>query len=349
MFHIIVNPSSSSGRGKSKWDKIEKRFRQCGVPYKVHFSSRSNTIEKICAELTSKGEDCDLVILGGDGTMNAVVNGIRDFEHTRVGFIQTGSGNDLVKGIGISRRRDELVDSILRGRVVRTCDIGRVTYHNQSSLLDPFTHRPLAPSCCRDRLPDGSVSPDPSSVRLFNISAGIGFDAAVCEQVESSRFKNVLNKLHVGKLIYIAVAIRMILRCPMQTFKITLRGRSALPGAADVPSPELVMEKKNTLFAVGMNHRYEGGGFQFCPHARPDDDSVDFCMASPASRLQFFQVFPKAYSGDHVKFDLITQDRAEEITMETELPSWVHTDGEIHFTSTKITLRTLPQKIRFLM
>ena len=153
MFHIIVNPSSSSGRGKSKWDKIEKRFRQCGVPYKVHFSSRSNTIEKICAELTSKGEDCDLVILGGDGTMNAVVNGIRDFEHTRVGFIQTGSGNDLVKGIGISRRRDELVDSILRGRVVRTCDIGRVTYHNQSSLLDPFTHRPLAPSCCRDRLP----------------------------------------------------------------------------------------------------------------------------------------------------------------------------------------------------
>ena len=185
--------------------------------------------------------------------------------------------------------------------------------------------------------------------RRFLVSCGIGFDAAVCEQVESSRFKNVLNKLHVGKLIYIAVAIRMILRCPMQTFKITLRGRSALPGAADVPSPELVMEKKNTLFAVGMNHRYEGGGFQFCPHARPDDGSVDFCMASPASRLQFFQVFPKAYSGDHVKFDLITQDRAEEITMETELPSWVHTDGEIHFTSTKITLRTLPQKIRFLM
>ena len=97
MFHIIVNPSSSSGRGKSKWDKVETRFKQSGVPYKVHFSSADNTIEKICGELTSRGEECSLVVLGGDGTMNAVVNGIQDFEHTRVGFIQTGSGNDLIK------------------------------------------------------------------------------------------------------------------------------------------------------------------------------------------------------------------------------------------------------------
>ena len=74
MFHVIVNPSSSSGRGKSKWDRIESRFKQSGLPYKVHFSSSANSIESICAELTSSGEECSLVILGGDGTMNAVVN-----------------------------------------------------------------------------------------------------------------------------------------------------------------------------------------------------------------------------------------------------------------------------------
>ena len=26
MFHIIVNPQSSTGRGKSKWEKIEQHF-----------------------------------------------------------------------------------------------------------------------------------------------------------------------------------------------------------------------------------------------------------------------------------------------------------------------------------
>ena len=187
MFHIIVNPSSSSGRGKSKWDKLESRFKESGVPYKVHFSSADNSIEKICTELTSRGEDCNLVVLGGDGTMNAVVNGIKDFDRTRAGFIQTGSGNDLIKGLGIKKSKGELVDSILRGKTVRTCDIGRITYHNQSSLLDYFTHKPLqdAPGSGED----SSSAPSTGSVRLFNISAGIGFDAAVCQRADSLAVK----------------------------------------------------------------------------------------------------------------------------------------------------------------
>ena len=146
MFHIIVNPQSSTGRGKSKWEKIEQHFIKSGAAYKVHYSSPANSIEKICGELTSIGEECTLVILGGDGTMNAVVNGIRDFERTKVGFIQTGTGNDLVKGLGISSDIETLIDSILRNEVVRVCDIGRVTYHNRSSILDVFTHKPLDPS-----------------------------------------------------------------------------------------------------------------------------------------------------------------------------------------------------------
>ena len=199
MFHIIVNPSSSSGRGKSKWDKLESRFRQSGVPYKVHFSSSDHTIEQICRELTSQGEECNLVVLGGDGTMNAVVNGIQDFERTRVGFIQIGSGNDLVKGLGIKKSRDELVNSILEGKTVRTCDIGRITYHNQSSLLDPITHKPLEETPANSE--DSRSYSSAGRVRLFNISAGIGFDAAVCQRADSSGLKTILNSVHIRKLI----------------------------------------------------------------------------------------------------------------------------------------------------
>ena len=101
--------------------------------------------------------------------MNAVVNGIRDFEHTKVGFIQTGSGNDLIKGLGIHADRDRLISSILRNEVVRTCDIGRVTYHNRSSLLDFFTHRRLS-----DEEQEAALSTGALQRRLFNISAGIG-------------------------------------------------------------------------------------------------------------------------------------------------------------------------------
>ena len=329
MFHVIVNPSSSSGRGKSKWDRIEERFKKSGVPYKVHYSSPAYSIEDICEELTSSGEDVNLIILGGDGTMNAAVNGIRDFEHTRVGFIQTGSGNDLMKGLGISQNIDELTDSILRNEVVRTCDIGRVTFHNRSSLLDPFTHRPLK-----------AAAPDPSAgssaaVRLFNISAGIGFDAAVCERADTSAFKYVLNRIRMGKLIYIAEAIHMILASPMVTMKIDCGGESKM--------------YPRTLFAVVMNTCYEGGGFKFCPDAVSTDGILDLFGANDLHRMNFFRIFPTAYDGNHLRFKGLFTGRGRQISIKSAAPLWVHTDGEVSCKSSHITVDLYPHKLQLLI
>ena len=330
MFHVIVNPSSSSGRGKSKWDRIESRFKQSGLPYKVHFSSSANSIESICAALTSSGEDCSLVILGGDGTMNAVVNGIRDFEHTKVGFIQTGSGNDLIKGLGIHADRDRLISSILRNEVVRTCDIGRVTYHNRSSLLDFFTHRRLS-----DEEQEAALSTGALQTRLFNISAGIGFDAAVCQRADSSHFKTILNSIRLGKLTYISEAIHMIMASPMVGMKIRC-------GDDEQIYPR-------TLFAVVMNTCYEGGGFKFCPDAVNTDEILDLCGANDLNRMNFFRIFPTAYSGNHLKFKGIFSNRSRSITIRSARPLWVHTDGEVLCTSRHITVDVFPHKLQLLI
>ena len=351
MFHVIVNPSSSSGRGKSKWDKIEERFKKSGVPYKVHFSSPAHSIEDICEELTSSGENVNLVILGGDGTMNAVVNGIRDFEHTKVGFIQIGSGNDLMKGLGIDQKIDDLTDSILRGEVVRTCDIGRVTFHDRFNLLDPFTHRPVAPAAedtaafpaSGDRKPSAGIAEKASAeatgkhpaTRLFNISAGIGFDAAVCERADTSAFKNVLNKIRMGKLIYISEAIHMILASPMVTMKIDCDGVSKL--------------YPRTLFAVVMNTCYEGGGFKFCPDADFTDGKLDLCIGNGVSKIAFMKVLPNAYKGNHVGMKGIYQERAKKVEMTSDIPLWVHTDGEVLGMTRKVSMRILPQKLKLLV
>ncbi len=333
MFHIIVNPSSSSGRGKSKWDKLESRFRQSGVPYKVHFSSAGNSIEKICAELTSRGEDCNLVVLGGDGTMNAVVNGIQDFEHTRVGFIQTGSGNDLIKGLGIKKTKGELVDSILRGETVRTCDIGRITYHNQSSLLDQYTHKPVEKTS--ESAEDSITSLSAGNVRLFNISAGIGFDAAVCQRADSSGLKAILNSIRMGKLIYISEAIHMILASPMVGMKITCDGRETF--------------RPRTLFAVVMNTCYEGGGFKFCPDAVNNDGVLGLFGAGDLNRMNFFRIFPTAYNGNHLRFKGLFSDKGKSITIRSAVPLWVHTDGEVTCMSSEITIDIHDHKLQLLI
>ena len=43
--------------------------------------------------------------------------------------------------------------------------------------------------------------------RRFAVSAGIGFDAAVCHEVCVSPWKRILNKLKLGKLSYAVVAL----------------------------------------------------------------------------------------------------------------------------------------------
>lgn len=332
MFHVIVNPSSSSGRGKSKWDKTEPEFRRAGVPYKVHFSSADHTIERICHDLTSQGEACDLIVLGGDGTMNAVVNGIADFEHTRVGFLQTGSGNDLMKGLGINKNTGERIDSILQGKTVRKCDIGRITFHNQSSLLDPFTYKPVRESARADKRGPGAQG---DRERLFNISAGIGFDAAVCQRANASGFKALLNSMHMGKLIYISEAVHMIFASPMVGMKITCDGRETF--------------RPRTLFAVVMNTCYEGGGFKFCPDAVCDDGALNLFGAGNLNRMNFFRIFPTAYSGNHLRFDGLFTDKGKSFTICSSVPLWVHTDGEVMCKSSEITVDLYPHKLQLLI
>ncbi len=68
-----------------------------------------------------------LVVVGGDGTVNEVVNGIADAEDVELAVIPRGTGWDFVRTYGIPRDLDGAIDVALRG-TVREIDAGVVTY-----------------------------------------------------------------------------------------------------------------------------------------------------------------------------------------------------------------------------
>ncbi len=116
-----------------------------------------------------------LIELGAkDNTMNEVINGITDFDKVVLGYIPGGSAGDLAFGLGINIDTSELIQRITEGKVLRTSDIGQITYNNISSTYS--------------RLHDDEVK----TTRYFDVSAGIGFDAAVCEEALSSRLSGLL-------------------------------------------------------------------------------------------------------------------------------------------------------------
>ena len=69
-----------------------------------------------------------LIVVGGDGTVNEVVNGLGDAgfpEGVTLALLPTGTGNDLAATLSIPEDPDEAEDTIRRGEV-RTLDVARV-------------------------------------------------------------------------------------------------------------------------------------------------------------------------------------------------------------------------------
>lgn len=195
MFHIIINPETASGRGIQAWKDLKPIVDAEGMDYKLYVSTERNDFGKIISKLTShlSGSDhADIIIIGGDGSMNEAVNAIKDFKRTRLAFISKGSGNDLSRALCDGMSREELIKTIADGKIKRSVDIG---------VMESEGHK-----------------------RLFNISSGIGFDADTCEKANRMKLKRFLNRIHQGRLVYVLTAIALIIKNKTFLCRITFDG-----------------------------------------------------------------------------------------------------------------------------
>ncbi|MCM1189285.1 MAG: diacylglycerol kinase family lipid kinase [bacterium] len=296
MYHIIVNPASRSGKGLKIWkEQVEPTLRQNNVLYQVCFSEKAGDVPRLAGELVSSADGpMTLVILGGDGTVNEALQGIPDFSGVTLGYIPTGSSNDLARDLKIPTDPAAALELILHSGKCQSMDLGTVSY------------------------PDGKK-------RRFAVSCGIGFDAAVCEEASRSKVKEFLNKIGLGKLTYLGIALKQLFATRAVSAKLTLD---------DNPPVDI----GSILFTACMLHRFEGGGFMFCPGADASDGLLDLCAAGDLSKLLVLFALPTAFKGKHYRFNGITPYLAKKVTIEASSPLWVHTDGEVTRKSGRITV-----------
>ncbi len=100
MQHVIVNPISGKKRGVKNLRVVETLLKETQVEYEVHTTTAAGEAEKIVRELTERGEN-DIMVLGGDGTLHEVLNGIADPTQCRLALIPSGTGNDFAEKLGI--------------------------------------------------------------------------------------------------------------------------------------------------------------------------------------------------------------------------------------------------------
>lgn len=305
MYTFITNPNARSGLGKKVWNELEQILKEREVSYEVHFTKYQRHATQIVRDLTSDGREHTIIILGGDGTVDEVVNGIKDLSKVTLGYIPIGSSNDFARFFGFGSTPAQTLQNILDSSETISMDIGCITYHNGEK------------------------------TKRFAVSAGAGFDAAVCHQSMTSRIKTALNKLHLGRLTYVGIALTRLLALKPCTVHVSIDGREEV-------------SYKKTYFVTAMNHPYEGGGFKFCPDANPCDGKLNITIIAGLSKLKVLFLLPTAFKGWHTLFKGVYTFTCDHFRIRSEHALPIHTDGEYVPYSDTMTASLEPETVKLI-
>lgn len=145
---IIINPAAGRGKSRKHWLKIKKIIQENSLSFQEFFTKRPGHAVEIAGQLEKKGFK-QIIVVGGDGTLHEVINGLNSKKIT-LGMIPTGTGNDFSRTLGISRNPEIAAKEILINGHPVDIDVGMV------------------------------------NKKLFVNVAGIGFDAQVAEEVNTN-------------------------------------------------------------------------------------------------------------------------------------------------------------------
>lgn len=308
MYHFIINPKSSSGKGIRYWWLVKSELDTRQIAYAAYFTKQEGHAIELAEQICSKFSGIkNIVVLGGDGTLNEVINGITDFDQVILGYIPSGSSNDLARSLQIPKDPLKALENVLKPTRYQYLDYGVISFQ------------------------DAEIKP-----RRFCCSSGMGYDAAVCVEVQASPLKKRLNRFGAGKLIYLSIAMKQLFTIKPMDVTILVDGI-----------------KKDTfekaLLVSGMIHKYEGGGCMMAPEADPTDGKLSVCLVHGLSRIKSLFLLPTLLFGKHVFFKGIESFHCKDIEIIANREAAVHTDGETPAFSSHIHVSCVQGKIRMIL
>ncbi|MCD7806832.1 MAG: diacylglycerol kinase family lipid kinase [Lachnospiraceae bacterium] len=304
-YYIIVNPASHAGKSRQIWGTLSAALKERGLSYKTYLSAEPGDVTVLVRKIIrhygqSAEHPAHIILLGGDGTLNELVNGITDFSRVIVSYIPTGSSNDFARAHKYSTDPVKELTRILSSRPT-LLDVGETEFVDTDGI---------------------------GRKKRFLISSGMGFDAMVCDKVNHSRAKVLLNKVGLGQFVYLVIALKCLFFGKYPDCTLTLEDGQSFP-------------LKKMMFSAAMMCPYEGGGFKFAPKALPDDGLLDVCTVSNLPRLFVLCALPTALPGWHVILPGIRLHRTKSVRIRSSAPQYIHTDGETGYFTSDVTIRCL--------
>jgi diacylglycerol kinase (ATP) len=136
---FVVNPRSGNGATGREWPRIQAEACKRLGSFTTHMTTKPGDATCITRMCLYEGAEL-IVCVGGDGTLNEVVNGFMDERgpirtDAVLGFVPNGTGCDFVRTAPIPAKIEQSLNTIKEG-YTRRIDLGRLKFHDHQGRLN---------------------------------------------------------------------------------------------------------------------------------------------------------------------------------------------------------------------
>ncbi|WP_411953688.1 diacylglycerol/lipid kinase family protein [Alkalibacillus sp. S2W] len=175
MYQWIVNPIAGHHQGS----QVVQQFLDDRPDLKdqcfINYTKYEGHARRLASVISSQNTEI-LIVVGGDGTLQEVLNRFIDIQNVPIAFIPTGTGNDFARGIGITKRPLAQLNKV---------------FSNSD----------------RIKMKLGVMETECDIIR-FTTSAGVGLDADVASVINEQRF----SKGRLARIKYTSIYLRTLLK-----------------------------------------------------------------------------------------------------------------------------------------
>ncbi len=181
---VIVNPNAGNGKGKKDRERIFRIFEKNNISVVPEFTGRKGHATEIARVGISKGFR-KIISVGGDGTLNEIVNGVFTQDYCLpadivIGMVPVGTGNDWGRMFGIPLVYEGSIQ-VIKEEKLMLHDVGLISYFNG----------------------------DKMEKRYFINIAGLGFEAMVVKKTNAQKDKGRSNKaIYFINLLFSLISYR---------------------------------------------------------------------------------------------------------------------------------------------
>ena len=215
-WYFVINPVSGSGKGMKLWNRIQVLLDASEIDYSFGISKYHRHTIELISQKHQEGTR-NFIGIGGDGTLNEIVNAIMDSENgsqskSTISQLSVGTGNDWVKNYDEQLTEFNLITRLKSNKTI-SHDIGIV--ESKQPLLKQY---------------------------FINV-AGAGIDGRVVHELEKLSVKG-----KKSKLAYVQSMLKSLTRFDAPHGKINIDNQEVYEGRT-----LLLAASKGQYFGGGMH------------------------------------------------------------------------------------------------